>query len=323
MGQRLLRSVCFSGLLSLLILTACNPQSQLGIGVMEDQIIPDGTSVVSSGLSFHSGRLLVSKAINKDLFGALGFQFCFDNSNDSKFGCATAVGTDAIPDANPDKPVFLRKIQFHLINRSDMYGQSASDVDDELTVSFPSATLTTAIPALNPDTGDFVYVQREQWRWDEDSNGVRTGPTKITSVSQNTCVPGVNGAVGFNDQPGYALTGLHVFEEGVSYSTSLNSMHAAKVDVEAVSIYQDGSQLADGNPVNKSFGMYRSGVVPAGRLVPSPELRVPENAGNMGPPGSLPRVITGICIRSVKRNGSLIRVGIFGLRGVFYKARFR
>ncbi len=303
-----------------LFIAACNPRSQLGVGVLADEVLSDVEG--GGGLSFREGKILVSKAIQKDIFGSLGPEYCFDNSRDSKYGCVTQVAGSSIGGQQGSTPVFLTRIQLHFLTRSNMYGLSETSAADELEVSVPTAVLITAIPTINPDTGDFVFVRRKRFLFEGGND-----PIELQSNLQVPCVPGVNGAVGFVDQPGYALTGLHVFEEGISYASSLNGMHAAKVEVESYSLSASSGSLAARANGEVVFGRYRGSTNPPGdALHAGPDLRVPDSVlAAESQNGVLPRAITGLCIRSIKRNDEhqLIRVGLFGLRGVFYKGRFR
>jgi hypothetical protein len=300
---------------SLILVTACNPQEQLGVGVSADEVdLPGDSPTVFSGLSFMDGKLLISKAINRDLFGSMGSKYCFDNS-DTRYGCKRATGS------NRD-PVFFRSIQFSLMNRSKMFGLS---LEDELEVSFPGATVTTAVPVQNPDTGDFVYTQREKYRYDADNpEGV-----KVVSASDVSCVPGTNGAVGFADRPGYALNGLHVFEEGIDATTSMSGLFPGQVDFTFFKVSEGSGGLSVSAIGEASIGEVPAEFTTAGNtLSQSPKLK----ANDVFDPNDdqLPRVITGFCLRSAKKadtttgdSKNLIRVGLFGVRGVFYKARFR
>jgi hypothetical protein len=291
-------------------LAACNPQDQLGIGVSEDEVLPDSQSF--SGLQFLDGRLLVSKAISRDIFGSNPTHYCIDNM-DTKYGClpfTSVVSTSR-------QPVFLRSIQFSLVNRSKMFGIAETEA---LTVTFPAATVITAIPTVNPDTGDFVFTRREKWKYTSDTNSW----TKVVSSTDTTCVPGSNGAVGFDDRAGYALTGLHAFEEGIDYSTSLAALEVTKVHLKYFEIKENAGELEAQPEAEADLTGNAAMTSLSGALVMNgPELKAFDTFSTTN--STLPRVITGFCLRSAKKsvNNQLIRVGLFGVKGVFYKGRFR
>ncbi len=307
-----------------LILISCNPQEQLGVGVDDETDIPGDGTPTFSGLTFSDGKLLVSKAISRDLFGGLGPGYCFDNS-DSRYGCET------LDDPSNTKPVFIRSLKFSLMIKSEMFGISKTE---DLAVTFPGATVISAIPSLNPDTGDFVYTRRERWRYNPGALPADPSDdtwTKIVSSSDTSCVPGTNGAVGFNDRAGYALNGLHVFEEGIDYSTSMAGLYSAKFEGKYIQLSEndDGELESSAETSFDVIGLKSTSALFGATLQESPEFKA--NPSGASEAGHLPRVITGFCIRSAKtapatpgiRTNPLIRVGLFGLRGVFYKARFR